>query len=102
MDRPAADRRTARAQAGHIEVEFLQQVERENGCTVPLGWLPAEVGPDGREPRRRLRARRQRPRRAAHGRKELAPSHPSPRKDARLAQHANFAKYQTRRRDNGK
>ena len=65
MDRPAADRRTARAQAGHIEVEFLQQVERENGCTVPLGWLPAEVGPDGRELRRRLRARRQRPRRAA-------------------------------------
>lgn len=65
MDRPAADRRTARAQAGHIEVEFLQQVERE--------WMHGAFGvaarrsrrPDGRDLRRRLRARRQRPRRRA-------------------------------------
>ena len=60
MDRPAADRRTARAQAGHIE-----QVERE--------WMHGAFGvaarrsrrPDGRDLRRRLRARRQRPRRRA-------------------------------------
>lgn len=101
MDRPAADRRTARAQAGHIEVEFLQQVERE--------WMHGAFGVAARRSRTRWSgaspaAPRSPPTATPRspGRKELAPCHPSPRKDARLAQHANFVEYQSRRRGHAK